>query len=140
MSTLSHLILTERLAIKDALRLINDKINGCGFSFREATKDNDRLSFENENPSEKQMIIESSFDFCYYHDLELVFYDVGFTDIGHEDYWWDHWDKDQIELSDETFLDGFEFRFNPGPHKEYQYVVRAKRFSYLFEQVNYYNH
>ena len=90
------------------------------------------LSKENDN----SIIILASFDFSYYHNLELVFYDKGYCTIGPEYSWWDHWTKDQLELSDEDFPDGFEFRFNIGTNSDRQYIVHAKVFSYHLERIS----
>lgn len=132
-----HPILRDRQVIKDALRLINDKINGCGFDFMEDTEGKrPSIAFANSHEGDRSLIILASFDFSYYHNLELVFYDVAHTDISPGSRWWDNWSGDQIELSDESNSDYFEFRFNRGPGKTDQYQVRAKGFSYLFEQVS----
>ena len=83
------------------------------------------------------LIVLASFDFSYYHDLEMVFYNVSYTNIPSDAPWWGYWTKDQLEMSEQEGPDGFEFRFNIGTHKEEQYIVRAKGFLYLFEHVSY---
>src|SRR6185369_2332533 len=114
--------------------LINDSINGCGFNF---LVDKEISYRENEIPG-NSLIVIASFDFSYYHDLELVFYDVISTDLEVEMEWWDHWEKDQIELGEENSHGEFEFKFNRGTHKDTQYSVRSKGFSYRFGTVFYY--
>ena len=129
--------LTDRASIAAAVRDINDRINGCGFNFMEDTAGNFRSVASEHIKEPNLLIILASFDFSYYHDLELVFYDVSYTDIGSEYYWWDHWTKDQLELSDKESSDGFEFRFNIGTNKDTQYTIMAKGFSYHFEKIGY---
>jgi hypothetical protein len=132
-----HSKLTDRASIATAVKEINEKINGCGFDFREDTHGR-WPSVAYRNISEPGiLIILSSFDFFYYHDLEIVFYDVSYTNIPSKADWWDHWTKDQLELSPEDFPEGFEFRFNIGTNTDKQYTVRSKAFSYLFEHVSY---
>lgn len=132
-----HKKLTDREGIKDAIRKINDAINGCGLSFMEDT-DGRYQSYAYSNISEKNiLIVLASFDFSYYHDLELVFYEVEHTSVGNGYSWWDHGEKDQIELAAEEKPGVFEFRFNVGTHSDKQYIVRAKGFSYYSDKVVY---
>ena len=79
-------------------------------------------------------IVLASFDFAYYHDLEIVFYDVGYSDIPSEAPWWGHWTKDQLEFYDTDIPREFEFRFNMGTHTDRQFTIKAKAFSYHFER------
>jgi len=131
--------------IADAVKYINDRINGCGFNFKEDSARRERsLASSHVSDSDNAIIILASFDFSYYHDLEMVFYNVALTDIGEEYYWWDHWTKDQIELQKDMIKDEkgnsfFEFRFNIGTNRNTQYIVRAEKFSYHFGHVSYWN-
>ena len=104
----------------------------------EASNGNNRsIAFNILDENSNAVIILASFDFSYYHNLELVFYEVGYNNIPFEAYWWDHWTKDQLELSDENFPDGFEFRFNLGTQGDRQYRIHAKGFSYYLENFGY---
>lgn len=92
--------------------------------------------------SDNAIIILSSFDFSYYHDLEMIFYQTSYSTVGEEYYWWDHWEKDQIELSSAVLTSEkgqscFEFRFNKGAHSDIQYIIHAEMFSYHFGRVSY---
>jgi hypothetical protein len=60
------------------------------------------------------------------------------TDLEAEMEWWDHWEKDQIELCEENSRGEFEFRFNRGTYKDVQYSIRSKGFSYRFGTIFYY--
>jgi len=137
MSTNIHKKLTDRENIAAAVKYINDNINGSGFSFMEDTKGDFRSLAWSNIKETNMLIILASFDFSYYHDLELVFYDVDYTDIGPEYSWWDHWTKDQLEIGEENNPEIFEFRFNIGPQNEKQYTVMAKGFSYHFGKMIY---
>ena len=138
-----HKKLTDRESIQAAVKYINDSINGRGFNFMDDTTGT-MVSLASpiikENPH--SILILASFDFSYYHNLELIFYEVGYTNLGYEYSWWDHWTKDQIELGDEVPIangtpNEFEFRFNRGTHSDIQYIIRAKAFSYHFEKFAY---
>src|SRR5574338_30463 len=132
-----HKKLTDRESIAAAVKDVNERINGTGFSFMEDTAGKFK-SIASDTVHEKNiLIILASFDFSYYHNLEMVFYEVSYTDINPGDEWWDHWTKDQLELSKANDPGEFEFRFNIGTHKEEQFIVKAKGFSYCFENVGY---
>jgi len=73
----NHKLITNYTEISQAIRSINDSINGCGFNFR---VDKEISYRENEIPG-NSLIVLASFDFSYYHDLELVFYEVTSTDL-----------------------------------------------------------
>jgi len=140
-----HKPLQNYQEIADAVKIINERVNGTGFSFLEDSACRCK-SFASEyvGKQDNAIVILASFDFSYYHDLEMIFYNVLVSNIGEEYYWWDHWTKDQIELSkeiikDETGKSFFEFRFNIGTNKEDQYIVRAEKFSYHFGHVSYWN-
>jgi hypothetical protein len=138
MPTEIHKKLTDRESIAAAVKYINEMVNGRGFNFMEDTAGEFTRSLAWRNIKEPNiLIILASFDFSYYHDLEIVFYDVSYTTIGPEYSWWDHWTKDQLELSEKDFPDGFEFRFNRGTNTDVQYIVHAKAFSYHFEKIVY---
>ena len=133
-----HKKLTDKQDIANAVRYINDSINGRGLNFMEDTAGRwSSIAFANSKENDHSIIILASFDFSYYHDLELVFYDVGYSNLGYEYSWWDHWTKDQLELGDEEFPDGFEFRFNRGTNSDVQYIIHAKSFSYHLERIVY---
>lgn len=132
-----HKKLADQKSIAAAIHYINDKINGCGFSFMEDTQGKYKSWAFDEIGEKKILIILASFDFSYYHNLELVFYDVSYTDISPEDSWWDHWTKDQLEFNELNNKSGFEFRFNIGTHTDEQFIVKAKGFSYCFEKMHY---
>jgi hypothetical protein len=134
-----HIKLTDSDSIALAVKDINNRINGCGFSFLEDSggKFKSYAVDECKLNIPGNLIILASFDFSYYHDLEIVFYDVSQSNIDPEDTWWDHWTKDQIELSDKHLPDGFEFYFNIGTHKEDQFLVIAKGLSYHFGNMSY---
>ena len=129
--------------IARAVRDINDRINGRGFNFREDSAClHKSFARGHVSDADKALVILSSFDFSYYHDLEIIFYNVIYSDIGEEYNWWDHWAKDQLELQNEVASDAkgdaiFEFRFNRGTHRDDQFIVRAKQFSYHFGHVPY---
>src|SRR5689334_452476 len=130
MPTEIHKKLTDRESIAAAVKYINEMVNGRGFNFMEDTAGEFTRSLAWRNIKEPNiLIILASFDFSYYHDLEIVFYDVSYTTIAPEYSWWDHWTKDQLELSEKDFPDGFEFRFNRGTNTDVQYIVHAKAFS-----------
>jgi hypothetical protein len=131
-----HSRLSERQHIEAAVKFVNDSIKGRGLNFREDTDGRYKsLAWINiDEPG--MMIVLASFDFSYYHDLELVFYDTGFTNLPKGDSWWDHWAKNQLELSEKDFPDGFEFRFNIGTGSDNQYIIRAKGFSYYLGNVS----
>ena len=129
--------------IADAVMIINARINGCGFNFREDSARREK-SFASScvDDSDKAVIILASFDFSYYHDLEMIFYNVSYSTVGEEYIWWDHWTKNQLELQEEVFKDEkgdliFEFRFNIGTNRDEQYIIRAEKFSYHFGHVSY---
>jgi hypothetical protein len=135
----NHKKMADRPSVVDALRSINDKINGCGFNFQVDKNENGFISYPEIEVPENALIVLSSFDFCYYHNLEIVFYDVLFTDLDPGDMWWDHWEKDQLALNEEYTGEGFEFYFTRGTHTDIQLIVRAKSFSFHFGTVYYYN-
>jgi hypothetical protein len=128
--------LTDRQSIAAAVKHINESVNGCGFDFREDT--NGRYvsygwaNFEEPN----RLVVLASFDFAYYYDLEILFFDVSCNEIPDGYSWWDHWTKDQLELLDKDDPNGFEFRFNIGTHGDQYFTVVAKGFSYLFKRVS----
>src|SRR6185503_19656600 len=132
--------------IADAIKYINERINGCGFNFMEDSARLHRsIASAHVTDDDKALVILASFDFSYYHDLEMVFYNVVYTNIGEEDMWWDHWTKDQLELQNEIMKDEkgnsvFELRFNIGTDRDTQYIIRAEKFSYHFGHVSYWNY
>lgn len=133
-----HEKLTDSQSIQAAIDFINDSINGRGFNFLEDTAcSNKSRASDFVKKNDRSILVLSSFDFSYYHDLEMAFYDVSFTDLGAGYYWWDHWTKDQLELGNVNYSDGFEFRFNRGTHSDIQYIIRANGFSYHFETISY---
>lgn len=94
------------------------------------------IAFANSTEADNSVIILASFDFFYYHNLEMVFYNVAFNDIQPRSQWWDHWKKDQIELADEAYDEGFKFKFNRGGENAKCGIIIARGFSYLFQQVS----
>src|SRR6185503_16111540 len=125
--------------------MINARINGCGFNFKEDSARREK-SFASTvvTDEDNAVIILASFDFSYYHDLEMIFYNASYSTVGEEYTWWDHWTKNQLELQEETFKDEkgnsvFEFRFNIGTNSDKQYVIRAEKFSYHFGHMSYWN-
>jgi hypothetical protein len=138
-----HKRLDKYEEIADAVMVINARINGCGFNFREDSARREKsFASSHVNDLDNATIILSSFDLSYYHDLEIVFYNVCYSTIGEEYMWWDHWTKNQLELQEEIFKDGkgnsfFEFRFNIGANRDDQYIIRAEKFSYHFEHMSY---
>ena len=138
-----HKPLTNHNDIAKAVRYINDRINGRGFNFMEdSARHHKSFALDHVSNSDNAIIILSSFDFSYYHDLEMVFYNVSHNTVGEEYSWWDHWIKDQIELNEEILTNEkgqplFEFRFNIGTHTDRQYIIRAEKFSYHFGHVSY---
>ncbi len=136
MNNIYHPKLTQRPEIENALKLINDKINGCGYSFKEDTAGSrPSIAFANSSEDDRSLIILASFDFSYYHNLEMVFYEVSYTNIHPGASWSDHWSKNQIEVSHLNFPEGYYFFINRGGYNEKQGIVRAKGFSYLFQNV-----
>jgi hypothetical protein len=78
-----HRKLRSHEEITDAIRSINDRINGCGFNFKEDSDGLTRsVALAHVADSDKAIIILASFDFSYYHDLEMVFYDVSYSTVG----------------------------------------------------------
>ena len=138
-----HKRLTNYDEIAEAVKYINERINGCGFNFLEDS-DCRSKSFASNCVKEEDnaLVILASFDFSYYHDLEMIFYNVYVSTILKEYMWWDHWTKDQLEICTDPFIDKdgnsfFEFRFNIGTAKEEQHIIRAEKFSYHFGHVSY---
>jgi len=138
-----HKRLTNYDEIAEAVKYINERINGCGFNFLEDS-DCRSKSFASNCVKEEDnaLVILASFDFSYYHDLEMIFYNVYMSTVLKEYMWWDHWTKDQLETSKNMFTDEngnscFEFRFNIGTAKEEQHIIRAEKFSYHFGHVSY---
>ena len=130
-----HIPLTTRPDILAAVTYINNKVQGVGYNFMEDTKRDYRsLAGNNSFEGESLQIVLGSFDFSYYHTLEMVFYDIVSSTLEPETYWWDHWTRDQLEVKEiESGI--FEFRFNRGPDTDSQYIIKAKGFSYCFENV-----
>ena len=138
-----HKRLTNYHDIAEAIHNINERINGCGFNFKEDSDGFTRsVALAYVADSDKAIIVLASFDFSYYHDLEMVFYNVSYSTVGPGYSWWDHWNKDQIEFVGEIEANdkdstGFEFRFNRGTKGEVQYVIKASAFSYYDGHVSY---
>lgn len=131
-----HHRLTDKQSIIAAVKDINNKVNGTGLDFREDTDGfHQSLAWMNFNEP-NMLIVLASFDFMYYHDLEIVFYGVSHSNISSGDSWWGHWTKDQLQFNEQDSPDGFEFRFNIGTHSDRQYIIKAKAFSYHFQQVS----
>lgn len=130
-----HPRLTDRQTIAAAVKDINEKVNGTGLDFREDTdgfyKSIAWINFLEPN----MLIVLASFDFSYYHDLEMAFYGVSFSDMPAESSWWGHWSKDQLELLETGNPGEFEFRFNIGTHTDRQFIIKASSFSYHFERL-----
>ena len=138
-----HKRLTNPIEIAEAIKRINDRINGSGLSFKEDSDGLTRsVALAHIADSDKAIIVLASFDFSYYHDLEMVFYNVSYSTVGSGYSWWDHWTKDQIEFIGEVGgkdenLTNFEFRFNRGTKSNEQYIIRASAFSYYDGHVSY---
>lgn len=146
-----HTVIMERAAILDAVSAFNERINGCGFYFQWDKGDNAGFISYEELP-ESTLIIISSFDFCYYYNLEIAFHGVIMHDLDDDNAWPDHWSKDQIMLlpfsAAEQFMKANHldidqachlFAFNIGSHSEEQYHVLAKGCSFHFGTVFYYD-
>ena len=126
---------TSRRDINLAIMQINDSVKGRGYSFIEDTDGRYHSNaFAMPREGDRSIIVLASFDFSYYHNLELVFYEVGYTNMRQGNSRSDHWTKDQLELSGEEFPDGFEFKFNAGD--DFQYSIRAKALSRHLERIS----
>src|ERR1043165_7810272 len=140
-----HKRLDNYSEIANAVNYINKRIKSCGFNFMEDSDCRSRSFASNcVKAEDKALVILASFDFSYYHDLEMIFYNVYISTVLKEYSWWDHWTKDQLEISKDIFKDEngnsfFEFRFNIGTNKDKQHIIRAEKFSYHFGHMSYWN-
>jgi hypothetical protein len=127
--------LTDETSIRSALADIDQRITGCGFYSRLDVPDPDGgTAYPIEEIPGNCIIVLSSFDFAYYHDLEMIFYDVMDHNIDPERHWPDHY-QHQVELLKQDENDYFHFRLNS--QNDEHYLVTAKGFSYYFGSVYY---
>lgn len=136
------------------LKQLNGTLHSTGVSFQwdEKDADGEYISYKaNEVPADA-LIVLGSFDFSYYHQVELVFYGVKAHTLHTQAYWPDHWSKPQLEL-----LQGEEantiaaklgwqlttgqqvFAFNRGSHGDERYYIMAEGLSWYIGTVFHYD-
>lgn len=140
--------------IAATLAQLNKTLHSVGISFQWDEKDEtgDYISCPGKDVPADALIILGSFDFSYYHQVEIVFYGVKAHTLHHEAYWPDHWSKPQLELlsqadekavinqlgwppADEMHL----FAFNRGSHGDERYYILAEGLSWYIGTVFHYD-
>lgn len=149
----NHTRIDDPVAIALVLEKLNQDLHSTGVYFKWDVRDDlGYNTYPDAEIPERSMAVIASFDFMYYHQLELFFYDVAAHSIPDGDMWSDHWVKPQLELlsgdasihvrsslgisSDEELL---FFAFNIGSHSDTQYYIAAKGISVFMGTVFYYN-
>lgn len=148
-----HQQLKNENEIVDAIEQFNKTVKSVGLYFQEDNFDESGgTSFPNEEVPANTLIILGSFDFAYYHQAEIVFFDALANNIDSDYIWPDHWQRPQIELllgderdaglkqfnipdSDAHFV----FRFNVGSHGDDHYIIIAKGISLHLSTIFHYD-
>ena len=147
-----HTRITDAHVRRQTLQAINATIHGVGLSFKLDKAEEGYTAYTPGAMPAQTILVLASFDFAYYHQLELLFYDVVAHNLPEDARWPDHWAKDQLVLlHDHEHAHALHaiqiphpsehvvFAFNRGSHGDEQYFVAASGFSYVFETVFYYN-
>lgn len=147
MSANTFQLLHSRISNIDEITLklseFNETVHSVGLYFRLDVPDEDGgIAYPKNEIPENAIIVISSFDFSYYHQVEIAFFDTIAHTIDTEYMWSDHWDKDQLCLlsGDERkkilITNGIEdnpsfhvFAFNIGSFSNEQYYIIAKGIS-----------
>ncbi len=131
---------TEAGAIQATLQQLNTTLHNAGLSFWVDEKDEEGqyTSYPAADVPADALIVLGSFDFCYYHDLELLFYGVQTHNLPPQAHWSDHWQKPQLELVQgneaQVVLQQLQwepapqqklFAFNVGSHGDSRYYILA---------------
>lgn len=85
--------------IKKAIQLYNKHAYNAGFEYKVYTSD------------ERCLYIQGSFDFAYYINVDIEYYEIFYTNINSKASWPDAWYADQIFLLDDVELENIiDFR------------------------------
>lgn len=138
-------------AIASILAELNADMHSAGLYFQWDQQDSIGFTSYPDLPEHCLMVL-ASFDFTYYHQLELCFHQVRAHTLIDNNQWPDHWNKHQLEL-----LQGAErsavlmkyavpdaeslhvFAFNIGSFTNDQFYIIAEGFSYARGTVFHYN-
>ena len=138
-----HACISDINEISITLAAFNEKVHNVGLYFKLDVPDEDGgIAYPiNEIPN-NAIVVLGSFDFSYYHQVEIVFFDTIAHTIDTEYRWSDHWDKDQLCLLTTAdrkkilITNGIEddssihvFAFNIGSFSDEQYYIIAKGIS-----------
>ena len=138
-----HSCITDTETIIQTLNSFNETVHSAGMYFRLDVPDEDGgIAYPNNEIPDKAVVVIGSFDFSYYHQIEIVFFEAITHNISSESIWADHWDKEQLTLiqgttrydiltkhqpyDDDTF---HVFAFNIGSFGDEQYYIIAKGIS-----------
>jgi len=148
-----HACISDMNEITQKLSEFNETVHSAGFYFKLDVPDDDGgIAYPlNEIPG-NAIIVLGSFDFSYYHQAEIVFFDTIAHTLDAEHIWSDHWDKDQLCLlsgnnrknvlltnSIEDDSSTHVFAFNIGSFSDEQYYIVAKGISIKMGLVFHYN-
>lgn len=147
-------IFTKPEEIIATLTELNENLHSTGVSFQWDEKDanGEYISYKaNEVPADA-LIVLGSFDFSYYHQVEVVFYGTKAHTLHTGAHWPDHWSKPQLELLQGSEanttalklgwqLNGDEqlFAFNVGSHGDERYYILARGLSWYIGTVFHYD-
>lgn len=138
-----HTCISDINEISITLAAFNEKVHNVGLYFKLDVPDEDGgIAYPiNEIPN-NAIVVLGSFDFSYYHQAEIVFFDTIAHTLDAEHTWSDHWDKDQLCVLSENnrknvlLTNGIEddssihvFAFNIGSFSDEQYYIIAKGIS-----------
>jgi hypothetical protein len=138
-----HACISDINEITLTLSTFNETVLSVGLYFKLDVSDEDGgIAYPiNEIPN-NAIVVLGSFDFSYYHQVEIVFFDTIAHTIDSEYRWSDHWDKDQLcllssaERNKIIITSGIAddpsirvFAFNIGSFSDEQYYIIAKGIS-----------
>jgi hypothetical protein len=148
-----HHCIADTESIIQVLNGFNETVHSAGMYFRLDVPDEDGgIAYPNNEIPDKAVIVIGSFDFSYYHQIEIVFFETLSHTISSQSIWSDHWDKAQLtliqgivrhevlakhQLSDDESL--HVFAFNIGSFGDEQYYIIAKGISIKLGVVFHYD-
>lgn len=107
-------MLIQKQEIESSLEQFNKKLYNAGFYFRFVSLSN------------KTLLIEGSFDFSYYVQLQIQFFEARFTNLSESEDWPDAWYDDQLILLHEDTANYFLSELNQIQLSENEYAFKFK--------------
>lgn len=138
-----HTCISDINEISITLAAFNEKVHNVGLYFKLDVPDEDGgIAYPKNEIPNNAIVVLGSFDFSYYHQAEIVFFEAIAHTLYEEYIWSDHWDKDQLclltgnarknvlitnNIEDDSTI--HVFAFNIGSFSDEQYFVVAKGIS-----------